>query len=249
MSLSGKKRTEEELNKAAAEQQSSDGDEEDSAASYEEDEAASMNKKAKTAATGDGGEEGGRYDKLERLKREKRLAMNRECARARRRRKKLRMELLETRVQDLTTRNSQVQEANDALRTRVAQLEGELNMAKSTIAMLGSGGGGVGSDASQSFLNEKFNLQRRAALLGGGGGPTAAAAAYGLGGFPGAGGQDPAAALRYMQLMQAKSGMAAYPHYGAGTGAAGAFSAAGVGRDGLSPTGGAPGPADLAGMY
>ena len=75
-----------------------------------------------------------RYEKLERLKREKRLAMNRECARARRRRKKLRMEMLENRVQELTQKNSKIQDANDALRARVTQLEAELGAARSGMA-------------------------------------------------------------------------------------------------------------------
>ncbi|CAB9504514.1 expressed unknown protein [Seminavis robusta] len=173
-----------------------------------------------------------RYEKLERLKREKRLAMNRECARARRRRKKVRMELLESRVQELTQKNGKIAEANDALRMRVAQLEAELGAAASGMAMGMSAGGpdaaqflggnrmpGFASpDASQALLAEQLNLQRRAALVGLGGAETG----LGLGGAAAAlncgnrGGNVPSSgpmgngnmdALRYMQIMKARSAM------------------------------------------
>lgn len=170
-----------------------------------------------------------RYEKLERLKREKRLAMNRECARARRRRKKLRMELLDARVQELNQKNTRIQDENSALRARVMQLEAELGAAKSTAGLdassfmggmggnmnsMGSPGlsaGGYTPDtmSSQALIAEKLSLQRRTALAGFGG--SAGAPTSSLGGFMGsmgAGGMsDQASALRYMQLMQAKSAM------------------------------------------
>lgn len=156
-----------------------------------------------------------RHEKLERLKREKRLAMNRECARARRRRKKLRMELLDNRVHELTQKNNRIQDDNMALRARVMQLEAELGAAKSNMGldasslMGGAGGMGIGGFdvmSSQALIAEKLNLQRRAALAGFGG-PSAGAPTSGLGGFMGSAGgsSDQATALRYMQLMQAKS--------------------------------------------
>ena len=175
-----------------------------------------------------------RHEKLERLKREKRLAMNRECARARRRRKKLRMEILEQKVTELTHTNNHIQVANDALQARVMQLEAELSLARSNKATLslipknagslgfpssflgaGSGtrmaGSGLSAD-SQALIAEKLNLQRRSALAG------LSGTTAGLGSF-GAG--DQATALRYMQLMQAKSAIdaenfAAKKQYGAG---------------------------------
>lgn len=161
-----------------------------------------------------------RYEKLERLKREKRLAMNRECARARRRRKKLRMELLENRVQELTQKNGRMQDTNEALRSRVAQLEAELGVAKSGMAMglsspdggmssgppsslLGARMGGLSAEATQAMIAEKLSMQRRA-LAGFGG-------SSGLGGLQsmgGGGGSSDQATLRYMQLMKAKSAAA-----------------------------------------
>lgn len=173
-----------------------------------------------------------RYEKLERLKREKRLAMNRECARARRRRKKLRMELLENRVQELTQKNSRMQDANDALRNRVAQLEAELGVAKSGMGLslsnpdgAGMGGGppssllgarmggmgGLSAAETQAMIAEKLNMQRRAAFAGLGAGMGAGSSHLGgLGNMGGMGagagsGSDQATALRYMQLMKAKS--------------------------------------------
>ena len=156
-----------------------------------------------------------RYVKLERLKREKRLAMNRECARARRRRKKLRMELLDNRVQELAQKNNRIQDDNMALRARVMQLEAELGAAKSNIGLDASsllgGAGGVGlggydAMSNQALIAEKLNLQRRAALAAFGG-SSSGSPASGLGGFMGSAGgkSDQATALRYMQLMQAKS--------------------------------------------
>ena len=163
-----------------------------------------------------------RYETLERLKREKRLAMNRECARARRRRKKLRMELLDNRVQELTQKNNRIQEENLTLRARVMQLEAELGAAKSNMGLdvssrMGGPGGmvssagyspGFSSDlmSSQALIAEKLHLQRRAALAGLGGSSTVAPAP-GFGGLMGSigGNADQGSALRYMQqIMQTK---------------------------------------------
>jgi bZIP transcription factor len=116
------KRSQEEM--AAAFDEADSSDDEDDAVSN-------------TAKT----EDENRYDRLERLKREKRLAMNRECARVRRRRKKMRMELLEGRVQEMATANGRVQEENDLLMARVGALEVELNRAKAQQALQFSAGG------------------------------------------------------------------------------------------------------------
>eukprot|EP00522_Entomoneis_paludosa_P005894 CAMPEP_0172457066 /NCGR_PEP_ID=MMETSP1065-20121228/19765_1 /TAXON_ID=265537 /ORGANISM="Amphiprora paludosa, Strain CCMP125" /LENGTH=308 /DNA_ID=CAMNT_0013210547 /DNA_START=202 /DNA_END=1128 /DNA_ORIENTATION=- len=68
-------------------------------------------------------------DETIRLRREKRLAMNRESARARRKRKKILIETLEDQVSELT-------KSNNKYRMRVTDLEKELGVAKQTIALL-----------------------------------------------------------------------------------------------------------------
>lgn len=79
---------------------------------------------------------GGRGGDLSRLRREKRLAMNRESARARRKRKKVLLETLEQQVADLAKRNQRFQLANETLSAKVHQLESELSVARSTITLL-----------------------------------------------------------------------------------------------------------------
>jgi hypothetical protein len=126
------------------------------------------------------------------------------------------MEMLENRVQELNQKNEKVQLDNEALRARVAQLEAELQLAKTGMAvslsaasadgmsavppssLFGARMAGLSAEATQVMISEKFNLQRRAALAGLGGNM----------GVMGAGqGSDPTAALRYMQLMKAQSAM------------------------------------------
>lgn len=126
-----------------------------------------------------------RYDRLERLKREKRLAMNRECARVRRRRKKVRMELLEGRVQELTATNGRVQEENDALVARAAALEIELNRAKAQQAWQFSAGAKM-RPSSNDFACFAGNFLGASA-------PSAAAAI------------ERAEKLRYLEIMQQRS--------------------------------------------
>ena len=75
-------------------------------------------------------------DELARMRREKRLAMNRESARVRRKRKKVMMETLQQQVADLTSRNQRYRMANEALTAQVHKLETELAFARSTISML-----------------------------------------------------------------------------------------------------------------
>jgi DNA repair exonuclease SbcCD ATPase subunit len=73
---------------------------------------------------------------LARLRREKRLAMNRASARARRNRKKALMETLEGQVAELAKRNQSLQMVNESLNNKVQSLETELAMTRATIAAL-----------------------------------------------------------------------------------------------------------------
>jgi hypothetical protein len=83
-------------------------------------------------------------DELSRLRREKRLAMNRESARARRKRKKVLLETLEQQVSDLTKQNQRYRITNETLTLQVAQLENDLALAKSTIAVLSNQSSNLG---------------------------------------------------------------------------------------------------------
>jgi len=173
-----------------------------------------------------------KYVNLERFKREKRLAMNRECARARRSRKKLRMQTLEHRAQELTNANTRVEQANLALMAKVRQLEAELEW--STLQQqakqqksLNTGTGGLFSAtakdlsmSSSSFLGggsaaASVRLQAPSGTI-----PLSSAPGHsGLSGFSlddsGMGAyQDPSVTLKYMQLLQAKRSF-----LGAGAGA------------------------------
>ena len=79
-----------------------------------------------------------------RLRREKRLAMNRESARARRKRKKILIETLEHQVAELT-------KSNKKYRIQVSELEKELVVAKQTIQILSRPGNPVAQQPSFSF--------------------------------------------------------------------------------------------------
>lgn len=78
----------------------------------------------------------GKGDELSRLRREKRLAMNRESARERRKRKKVLLETLEERVEQLAEQNRRYQLVNENLTAKVKRLEADLGFARSTITML-----------------------------------------------------------------------------------------------------------------
>eukprot|EP00797_Seminavis_robusta_P012740 Sro199_g084490.2 (360) ;mRNA; r:74681-75838 len=101
------------------------------------------------APAADGGVHQGRpgAPSIEQLKREKRLAMNRESARARRRRKKYRLETLEQRAEDLSQRHHNLVLANQGLKARVAQLEGELAASRPGGTGIGVLAGGAGTGA------------------------------------------------------------------------------------------------------
>lgn len=88
------------------------------------------------SAGGAGTTDGEPTDKLARLRREKRLAMNRESARARRKRKKVLLQTMEQQVAEMTKRNQQFQLTNESLTARVNELETELGIARSTINIL-----------------------------------------------------------------------------------------------------------------
>jgi hypothetical protein len=75
-------------------------------------------------------------DALTRLRRQKRLAMNRESARARRKRKKCLIESLEEHVAELTQKNRRYQIATENLTAKVNKLESDLGVARSTISYL-----------------------------------------------------------------------------------------------------------------
>jgi myosin heavy subunit len=75
-------------------------------------------------------------NELSRVRREKRLAMNRASARARRKRKKVLLDSLANQLTDITKQNQTLQRSNDTLRARVEQLEPLLAQAQATISAL-----------------------------------------------------------------------------------------------------------------
>ena len=125
--------------------------------------------------------EGAKTGTLEKLKRDKRLAMNRESARARRSRKKMRMETLEHRAEELNQRHHALVLENQGLKARVAQLETELSGSRP----LGGGGGAASMLQQQALM---------AARMGG-------ASSLGLPfGLAGAGGMGTDPELQYLQM-------------------------------------------------
>lgn len=72
------------------------------------------------------------YDTYQRMRKEKRLAMNRETARARRKRKKDLLESLGAKVTELSQQNIQLRSTAQSLRNRNQQLEQELQALKSS---------------------------------------------------------------------------------------------------------------------
>lgn len=139
-----------------------------------------------------GGKLGEGNSNLDRLRRQKRLAMNRESARNRRKRKKMLLETLEKQVEEMNQVNTRLRTTNEALTARVTQLESELTMSKSTIAMI---------------TGSQHPLLGPSGFGGGGGDPLSLLAQrQGLGfGFGGPRGAEPSA-LQYMQLMQGGRG-------------------------------------------
>jgi len=76
------------------------------------------------------------FHELDRLRREKRLAMNRESARARRKKKKFMHETLKTRLDEMSCQNEKLRLSIDTLRATASHLESKLAAAKSTIERL-----------------------------------------------------------------------------------------------------------------
>lgn len=159
---------------------------------------------------------------LDQLKREKRLAMNRESARARRRRKKIRLETLEQQAEDLSQKHHSLVMTNESLKSRVVNLENELATA-----------GGSGRAAAAVGLGGSMDAS---SILGGGG---LGRAAGGLGqGAAGLGGTSFAADHRQAAAAAAglggsfadqRASLAAMAGLGAGSAAGLGSSAAGLG--------------------
>jgi bZIP transcription factor len=109
------------------------------------------------SAGGEGPTEGSsgnaNMDKLALIRREKRLAMNRESARNRRKRKKVLIQTLEIQVTEISKSNQQYQLANESLSAKVRALENELAIARNTIAQLTSNATGNHAQLQQRFGN------------------------------------------------------------------------------------------------
>ncbi|GKY97179.1 hypothetical protein MPSEU_000676300 [Mayamaea pseudoterrestris] len=100
----------------------------------------------------------------------KRLHMNRESARARRKRKKVLMESLEQQVSDLMKRNQVYRLVNESLTTQVQQLESDLAVANATIVMLrtNSGNAAAANGSNNGSLSSSQQQQQQQHLFGGG---------------------------------------------------------------------------------
>lgn len=70
---------------------------------------------------------------VDRMRKEKRLAMNRESARLRRKRKKQLIHSLENKVDELSTKLKEFQTSNERLTTKLAEVEGELKAANAKL--------------------------------------------------------------------------------------------------------------------
>lgn len=107
-------------------------------------------------------------DRLSVLRREKRLAMNRESARLRRRRKKELINSLEAQVDELVNHKSRLEASNELLARRVQALETELASAQSTITtLLGQAAPPLGNSSAfaQRSLATNDLISRESALL------------------------------------------------------------------------------------
>lgn len=104
--------------------------------------------------TGGGG--GGNVDKLATIRREKRLAMNRESARNRRKRKKVLIQTLEVQLDEVSRSNQQYKLANESLSAKVRALENELAVARDTIGQLTSA-----AAAAATVTGNHAHLQQR----------------------------------------------------------------------------------------
>jgi len=92
---------------------------------------------------------GSSKEDLARLRKEKRLAMNRMSARNRRKRKKVLIETLEGQVDTLRTSNQHYQLTNESLQAKIRQLENDLSVARATIRQLTTSQGASSTTTQQ----------------------------------------------------------------------------------------------------
>lgn len=109
----------------------------DEASDSEDEESVAVSRGKGGQSSQDGGEDV-KTDSLSRLRREKRLAMNRESARARRKRKKMLIETLEQQVSELTRSNERFKSENGQLVTRVESLSERLAKQEKELVLLRS---------------------------------------------------------------------------------------------------------------
>eukprot|EP00526_Cylindrotheca_closterium_P017269 CAMPEP_0113621954 /NCGR_PEP_ID=MMETSP0017_2-20120614/11236_1 /TAXON_ID=2856 /ORGANISM="Cylindrotheca closterium" /LENGTH=311 /DNA_ID=CAMNT_0000531745 /DNA_START=79 /DNA_END=1014 /DNA_ORIENTATION=+ /assembly_acc=CAM_ASM_000147 len=124
-------------------------------------------------------------------RREKRLAMNRASARARRRRKKDLLSTLAAQVQELKNQNQILQTKHETATARVEQLESALTQAQATITALSSGTPSMHSSVYQPLtaaspsaaaVSQMSDSALRSFLLGAGGAGAGLSGASGLSG-------------------------------------------------------------------
>jgi bZIP transcription factor len=104
---------------------------------------------AGVAGATDANADADKSERIELLKRKKRLALNRESARARRKRKKIRLETLEQRAEELSQRHHNLELTNQGLKTRIARLEAELAATTGGRAELGIGRAALGGGTAE----------------------------------------------------------------------------------------------------
>lgn len=181
---------------------SDSGDDGGDSASDDDNKPSSKNepKGGASTASSSGGGGGGNYDRLEYLRRQKRLAMNRQSAKNRRRKKKELLGTLETRCNALTQTNQTLRNRVEELGAQNSLLQAELMQARATIAALSGGQTGNFLAGQLAMPNASAGLNRQA---GGGlatanqfvsGGPATA----GLSGLL----SSEQAQLRYAQMLQ-----------------------------------------------
>ena len=135
--------------------------------------------------TKEGNVEASNVRATKKIKKEKRLAMNRESARARRRRQKLRLDTLEHRSEELSQRHHELVLENQGLRARLDQLEAELFRTRSWRGR----GGSPCTPLQQTMMPSRCM-----------GSTSSASLPFGMSGSGAAGGAGGDAELRYMQM-------------------------------------------------
>lgn len=97
-------------------------------------------------------------DPLEGLRREKRLQMNRDSARKRRKRKREMLVTLEDQVKQLVAQNSRYHAVNEILTRRVEKLEGELALARRTLQTVLPGDSSLQAASQTAILTDVHKL-------------------------------------------------------------------------------------------